>query len=353
MCEHHAGLAPGGAASAVSLSRRSLLRRSAAATLTIGVPAALLGGGAAAATTIKASHGTGFCNLGIFLTHARQLAKAADVALEFVATPTFADQVTLFGAGQVDLSVVPYTNFLTLVDAGAPVVIVAGGGVQGCVIVAGPGLDSPAKLKGKSLGTFQADTLEILPYDYLKKAGMSFKDVQVRYMGSTPEAVEAFAAGALDWMCTIEPYGQTALARRPGSVVLSDGTDIYGPNYPDCVLAARRTLLERNPEGIKAIIKAMMTAQHEAESNREQVLRELVGSYYKTTLENARIAADKQPVMVDMRAATDFILKRADSLLELGYIKKAPDPRSIDWSLLEQVIAENKELYGKLKVKSA
>jgi len=55
--------------------------------------------------------------------------------------------------------VIPYTNFMTLYVANARVKIVAGGGVQGVYIVAQPGLDSPAKLKGKTLGTFQNDTL--------------------------------------------------------------------------------------------------------------------------------------------------------------------------------------------------
>jgi len=53
------------------------------------------------------------------------------------------------------------------------------------------------------LGTFQLDTLEVMPYDYLKKHGIGFRDVTVRYMGNTPEAVEAFKAGAIDWICTI------------------------------------------------------------------------------------------------------------------------------------------------------
>ena len=38
---------------------------------------------------------------------------------------------------------------------------------------------------------------------------------------------------------------------------------------------------------------------------------------------------------------------------ELGYIKKLPDSKSIDWTLLEQVIAENKSLYDSIKLKSA
>ena len=45
----------------------------------------------------------------------------------------------MFGAGQVDASLIPYTNFFTLIDKGAPVKIVSGGGVEGCVIVAKPG----------------------------------------------------------------------------------------------------------------------------------------------------------------------------------------------------------------------
>ena len=99
------------------------------------------------------------------------------------------------------MSASTYTSFIGLYDKGAPVKIVGGGGIEGCVIVAQPGLDTPAKLKGKTLGTFQMDTLEMLPYDWLKKNGVAFNEITVRYMGNTPEAVEAFKAGALDFIC--------------------------------------------------------------------------------------------------------------------------------------------------------
>ena len=164
--------------------------------------------------------------------------------LDFVITPTFAEQVTFLGSGQVDAGLIPYTSFVALFDAGAPVKIIAGGGIQGCILVAQPGLDSPEKLKGKTLGTFQMDTLEVLPYDWMKKHGVNFKDINVRYMGNTPEAVEAFKAGALDLICTIEPYGTALLNDVKGSVMLSDGIDIYGPGYTDCVLAVRTDLIK-------------------------------------------------------------------------------------------------------------
>jgi NitT/TauT family transport system substrate-binding protein len=335
-------------------SRRGFLKRAAATTIAMAAGPGLIGGPAlAAAGGIKSTHGAGFCNLNIFLAHSRQYAEADGVELEFVNTPTFAEQVTFLGMGQVDIGLMPYTSFIALYDAGAPVKIVAGGGVEGCAIVAQPGLDAPEKLKGKTLGTFQLDTLEVMPYDYLKKHNVAFKDVTVRYMGNTPEAVEAFKAGALDWICTIEPYASALVNDVPGAVMLTNGVDLYGKGYTDCVLAARSSLIQDNPAGLKAIIKSMMHAQLDAEAQPDEVLQELVGKYYKTSLENARIAQGKQPAVVDARNQTDFILQRTDSVMEMGYIKKKPGRDAIDWTLLEEVIKENGDLYSKLKYKSA
>jgi NitT/TauT family transport system substrate-binding protein len=337
----------------MDFSRRRFLAASGSAVLTMGIGAGLLPGAAHAAGALKSTHGTGFCNLNMFLAHAMQFSKEDGVELQFVNTPTFAEQVTFLGIGQVDLGLMPYTSFIALFNAGAPVKIVAGGGIEGCVIVSRPGLDTAEKLKGKTLGTFQLDTLEVLPYDWLKKNGVAFKDVNVRYMGSTPEAVEAFKAGALDWICTIEPYGTALLNDVKGSHKLSDGRDIYGAGYTDCVLACRSNLITENPAGLKAIIKGMMKAQHMAETQQAETLAKLVGTYYKTSLENATLAMGKQPSVVDARKQTDFILQRTDSLIEMGYIKNKPGRDAIDWRLLEEVIAENKDLYAKLKYKAA
>jgi NMT1-like family len=117
------------------------------------------------------------------------------------------------------------------------------------------------------------DSLEVMAYDWLGANGIGFDEITVRYMGSTPEAVEAFKAGAIDWICTVEPY-VTALARDvSGAHVLSNGRDIYGAGYTDCVLTAQRTILERDPSAVKAVIKALMKAQHAFETERDQVLR--------------------------------------------------------------------------------
>jgi NitT/TauT family transport system substrate-binding protein len=119
------------------------------------------------------------------------------------------------------------------------------------------------------------------------------------------------------------------------------------------VLAVRAELIKQNPTALKALIKGMMNAQYMAETKPEETLQILVGPYYKTSIENARIAKAKQPSVVDARSQMQFILDRVESIAEMGYIKKKPGRDAIDWTLLEQVIAANQDLYGKLKYKSA
>lgn len=355
MCERHGNYNANFDAGVLS-GRRKFLKTSSlagvAAALPIGLAALIDPKAAWAAETLKATHGTGFCNMGMFLAKKRELTKADGVTLDFVVTPSNADIATLFGAGVVDITMIPYSNFMTLYDAGAPVRIVAGGGVEGCVIIAKEGIKSAADLKGKTLGTFQADTLEVLPYDYLKKAGLTFKDLDVRYFNTSPELAQAFMAGAIDAVCHIEPYATQCLTRK-GSSILSDGTDVYGKGYSDCVLAARIPLIEKKPDAVRAVIKALMVAQSQSETDPESALKDTVGTYYKTTMEAARVAKARQPVVVDQRNQTKFILARGQSMKELGYIKKLPDEKAIDWTLLEKVIADNKSLYASLKVKSA
>ncbi|MDN7867720.1 ABC transporter substrate-binding protein [Burkholderia multivorans] len=335
-----------------SHGRREFLARSAC--MAGGV---LLGGtwmseaNAAGSLTLKATHGSGLCNCPFFLVKERNLAQG--VSLDFVATPTNADIAALFGAGAVDVSVMPYTNLMTLYDAGAPIKVVAGSGVQGCVIVAQPGITSAAQLRGKTIGTFQADTLEMLPYDYLKKSGMSFADVKVRYFGTSPELAQAFISGNIDAMCHIEPYATQALKSRPGSVMLSNGVDVYGANYSDCVLAVREPLLHENRNAVKALIKAMMVAQHQEELDCASAVKDTVGKYFKTSYEATLDAATKQPAMIDQRQNEGFILGRAQNLKDLRYIKKLPGKDMFDWGPLAEVIKENPDLYGQLQRKSA
>src|SRR5262245_15403802 len=116
MCDHdHRGLKAD--CIHTGLHRRSFLRGAAAgaAAMTMAVPSGLLSGVAHAASgKITATHGAGFCNLNLFLSHVLNTVGDEGVDLKLITTPTFADEVTMIAAGQIDVGIMPYTTFLAL-----------------------------------------------------------------------------------------------------------------------------------------------------------------------------------------------------------------------------------------------
>ena len=77
-------------------SRRGFLKGAAAAgTISMGFM-----GTAHAGAPVKSTHGSGFSNLNYFEANALQTAKDDGVMLDFVITPTFAEQVTSWAAAR-------------------------------------------------------------------------------------------------------------------------------------------------------------------------------------------------------------------------------------------------------------
>ncbi len=305
----------------------------------------------AAARTIKFSHGSGLCNMPLFYSSEKKLFEKYGFSGTTALTPLNADIAAQLATGQVEMAVIPFTNAIAAYTQGASFRVVGGSGVQGLIVVAKPEIKSFADLKGKKVGTFQADTLDIIVYDYLKKNNMSYKDVEMVYFGDSTEMLNAYLAGQVDSISSIEPYATKAKTSTNGNI-LGDGKDIYGAGYPDCVIAARNELIEQEPEVVKNVIRTFFEAQYEIENNFEEAAKTTVGKYYKTDLASVLQAAKAQPPGVDIRDKRDFMYSRADSMLALNYINKKPDEQFVDFSLLEEVIKENPEMLERVKTKS-
>jgi NitT/TauT family transport system substrate-binding protein len=109
-------------------------------------------------------------------------------------------------------------------------------------------------------------------------------------------------------------------------------------------------VINEHRDMVKVLIKALMTAQHESERDRVAAIKDTVGTYYKASFEVVLDASTTQYLMVDQRSNQQFMLERSQSVAELGYIKKPIDASSFDWSILEEVVAENRDLYRSLIV---
>src|SRR5258708_39292312 len=100
-CMHFPKLRDMDFSGAPAASRRKFLKGATAAmTITMGMGGMM--GTAHAAGGIKSTHGSGFCNLNIFLAHSRQYSKAAGPPLALTHPPTAARMETRPGLGQTD-----------------------------------------------------------------------------------------------------------------------------------------------------------------------------------------------------------------------------------------------------------
>ena len=153
---------------------------------------------AMAGRAIKFSHGTGLCNMPLFYAAEKNLFDKYGIDDDVVMTPMAGTSAIQLATGQVEMGVIPYTNAIAAYTRSPSFSMVAGSGIQGLIIVAKPEIKTFQDLKGKKIGTFQADTLDMLVYDYLKKLGFTYQDVQMQYLGDSVELTNAFIAGHLE-----------------------------------------------------------------------------------------------------------------------------------------------------------
>ncbi len=300
---------------------------------------------------VKFTHGLGLCNMPLFYSIETDLFKDRNVKGSLSMTIGAGDSAVQLAAGQVEMAVTPYTNALAAYTNSPSFQIVAGSGVEGLMLISSPEVKTIADLRGKKLGTAQADTLEIMAFDYLKANNLTYNDVEVVYFGDSFETTAAMVNGDIAACTLIEPYSTSVLNQINGNR-LGDGIDLYGQAYPDCVLAARKDFIEREPEIVKNVIKTFFEAQYLIESDFAKAAEVTMGKYYKTEMDNLLTAAQPQPPGVDIRDKRDFMFERSDSMLALNYISQAPDDDFVNFSLLDEVIQENPELWDRVNVKS-
>lgn len=334
-------------------TRREFLGRGLRFTIAVGLAPACLSGAhsaEAAGPLVKFSHGTGLCNMPLFYAGEKKLFAKYGADAEVVLTVPGTATIQL-ASGQVEMAVLPYTSAIAAYTRSPGFSVVSGSGIQGLQVVAKSGIKSFQDLKGKKIGAQQADTLDIMLYDYMKKHGMTYKDVQMQYIADTFELSNAFIAGQLDAIAIIEPYATKCKTATNGSF-LGDGVDIYGRGYPDCVLLGQKKLIDKEPEVVKNVIRAFFDAEYQIETNNDEALKLMVGKYYKTDMASLRSAAKAQPPGIDIRDKREFMFGRARSMRELNYISKDPDQDFVNFKLLEAVIKESPDLWQRVKVHS-
>jgi NitT/TauT family transport system substrate-binding protein len=230
-----------------------------------------------------------------------------------------------FQAANIPLKVVLFQDVSTTADA----------------IIAGPGIDSAADLKGKRVGFEEGGGHEMLLRLALQKAGLTIDDITK--VPLTPDtAGAALISGKIDAAVTYEPYISQALQKKPGTKIIVPAGDF--PGIISDVWAVTDKFAEEHPEAVVGALKAWNEGVEFYRSHPKEAL-EIIGKAIKTPASQLEVIAKgvKLSSAVDSR---EFFQKEFQPLAsetlkimkDQGSLDGEADPTTlVDSSYLDKV----------------
>jgi NitT/TauT family transport system substrate-binding protein len=165
---------------------------------------------------------------------------------------SYTDSITALSTGAIDANSQTLNDTLSSVSGGAQQVIVLtnDNSTGNDKIIAAPGINSIADLKGRTVAVEKGQVDHYLLLLALQKAGLTERDIKLRPL-LTDAAAAAFKSGRVDAAAVFAPFTTTAL-ERPGSRAVSTSRDFPGA-IPDHLVVARK-LVTSDPAVVQGLV---------------------------------------------------------------------------------------------------
>ncbi len=256
--------------------------------------------------------------------------------------------LTLVASGQADMSVTFSGPLIIQVDAGDPIIVMAGVHV-GCFELFGTErIRSIKDLKGKTIAVLQLRSSQhVFLSSMLTHVGLDpRKDVSWVTHPST-ESIELLAAGKIDAYMAFPPEPQELRARKIGHVVVNSMMDRPWSQYFCCMVAGNREFVRRHPVATKRGVRAIMKAAELCAREPERAARFLIDKGYATRYDYVLQSMKEIPYDRSQEYnPEDTIRFYALRLHEAGMVKSSPQKiiaQGTDWRFLNEL---KKELKG-------
>ena len=250
-------------------------------------------------------------------------------------------------SGEADINMHFAAPIIIRVDAGDPVVILAGGHV-GCFELFGTDrVRTIHDLKGKTVGVPAQDSAR-----YVFLASMA------AYVGLDPhedinwvthppaESMQLLAEGKIDAYLGFPPDPQELQAKHIGHVVVNSTLDRPWSHYFCCMVVGNRDFVQKHPVATKRALRAILKATDICGREPERAAQLLVGKGYTKNYDHALQALKEIPYSkwreYDSEDTVRFYALR---LHEVGMIKSSPQKiiaEGTDWRFLNELKKEMK-----------
>ncbi len=250
-----------------------------------------------------------------------------------------------FNAGEIDISMAFVAPFIMQVDAGNPLVLLAGVHV-GCYELFGTDrVRAISDLKGKTVAIPELGS----PHHV-------FLASMASYVGLNPnrdinfvtqpqeESIKLLAEKKIDALMGFPPVPQEMRAKKIGHVVVNSGTDRPWSQYFCCTVAGHREFVRKHPVATKRALRAILKAANLCAAEPEQAAKLIAGKgySYEYALQTMKEIPYDQWREYDPEDAVRFYALR---LHEAGMIKSNPQKliaQGTDWRFLNELKKELK-----------
>jgi NitT/TauT family transport system substrate-binding protein len=236
---------------------------------------------------------------------------------------------------------------ITGIEAGDPIVVLAGLHI-GCFELFGTeGVHTIRDLKGKTVSVLQLGSVEyIFLASMMAYVGVDPKK-DINWVTNPPaESMRLLAEGKVDAFLGFPPTPQALRAKKIGHVIVNSALDPPWSQYFCCMLAGHRKFVQKHPVATKRALRAILKANTICSLEPERTARFIVDNGFTASYDYA--LQNMQGIPYSQwrdYSAEDTLRFYALRLREAGLIKSSPKKiiaEATDWRFLNELKQELK-----------
>ncbi len=193
---------------------------------------------------------------GHYVAMKKDLFKAAGITVQETFFQSASELITGFLAGKVDVASTTSGDAIEMIHKDPTIrmiyVVDYSNGSDGII---GRGINSPADLKGKTVGRENLLFENVLLRAYLEKGGLTEKDIVIKDL-TAADAATAFAAKRVDAAVSYEPWMSKAATQGGGKLIFST----KDTNLIADTIVTRQKVIETRKADLQAYIRACAQA---------------------------------------------------------------------------------------------
>ena len=256
-------------------------------------------------------------------------------------------QRQVLASGEIDIMTGYVTTYATHIDAGDPIVLLAGVHVGCYELVGTERVRAIRDLRGRKVAVPEPNSAHQLFVSMMAAHVGLDPRREIEWVVRPPAEAQALLAdGKVDALMAFPPEAQELRARKVGHVVVASALDRPWSQYFCCMVAGNKQFVRKNPVATKRAIRAILKATDRCAAEPERSARFLVdrgfAKSYETSLQMIKDLPYNRWREFDPTDAVRFYSLR---LHEAGMIKSDPNKivtQGTDWRFFNELRRELK-----------